>query len=157
MTPISTVRGFLTVTDLNDFNGLAQTTNLGVRSSNLFGRAISLVISTLLFPRYRSRYPKFLDVGSLSAHRRLAILGEAHLRRILKSNADYYNCDRTHRSLNKDAAVSRPVQRTGVTSSRAIPATGDIPSNSAMRRSISLITCFENGPRCMYSAISITM
>jgi len=40
MTPISTSRGFLTVTDLNDFNGLAQTTNLGVRSSNLFGRAI---------------------------------------------------------------------------------------------------------------------
>ena len=30
----------LTVTGLNDFNGLAQTTNLGVRSSNLFGRAI---------------------------------------------------------------------------------------------------------------------
>jgi hypothetical protein len=28
MTPISTSRGFLTVTDLNDFNGPAQTTNL---------------------------------------------------------------------------------------------------------------------------------
>jgi hypothetical protein len=27
------------VTDLNDFNDPAQTTNLGVRSSNLFGRA----------------------------------------------------------------------------------------------------------------------
>ena len=39
MTPISTRCGFLTVTDLNDFNGPAQTTNLGVRSSNLFGRA----------------------------------------------------------------------------------------------------------------------
>ena len=31
--------GGLTVTDINDFNGPAQTTNLGVRSSNLFGRA----------------------------------------------------------------------------------------------------------------------
>jgi transposase InsO family protein len=50
----------------------------------------------------------------------IIILGEAHLRRILKSYADYYNCDRTHRSLNKDAPVSRPVQRTGVISSRAI-------------------------------------
>ncbi len=40
MTPISATSGFLTVTDLNDFNGPAQTTNLGVRSSNLFGRAI---------------------------------------------------------------------------------------------------------------------
>jgi hypothetical protein len=34
-----TASGVLTVTDLNDFNGPAQTTNLGVRSSNLFGRA----------------------------------------------------------------------------------------------------------------------
>jgi len=48
------------------------------------------------------------------------ILGEAHLRRVLKSYAAYYNCVRTHRSLNKDAPVSRPVQRTGVISSRAI-------------------------------------
>src|SRR6202790_1053109 len=48
------------------------------------------------------------------------VFGELHLRRILKSYADYYNCDRTHRSLNKDAPVSRPVQRTGVISSRAI-------------------------------------
>jgi hypothetical protein len=38
--PISANMCFVTVTDLNDFNGRAQTTNLGVRSSNLFGRAI---------------------------------------------------------------------------------------------------------------------
>jgi len=48
------------------------------------------------------------------------VLGEVHLRRVLNSYADYYNCVRTHRSLNKDAPVSRPVQRTGVISSRAI-------------------------------------
>ena len=48
------------------------------------------------------------------------VLGEIHLRRVLKSYADYYNSIRTHRSLNKDAPVSRPVQRTGVISSRAI-------------------------------------
>src|ERR1700736_3979322 len=42
------------------------------------------------------------------------ICGEAHLRRVLKSYADYYNHFRTHRSLNKDAPVSRSVQRTGV-------------------------------------------
>jgi transposase InsO family protein len=41
------------------------------------------------------------------------VSGEAHLRRILKSYADYYNSVRTHRSLHKDAPVSRPVQRTG--------------------------------------------
>jgi hypothetical protein len=50
----------------------------------------------------------------------IIVLGEVHLRRILKSHASYYNGVRTHRSLNKDASVSRSVQRTGVISSRAI-------------------------------------
>ena len=44
----------------------------------------------------------------------MIVLGEAHLRRVLKSYAHYYNGVRTHRSLNKDAPVSRSVQRTGV-------------------------------------------
>src|SRR6266481_4104044 len=48
------------------------------------------------------------------------VLSEIHLRRILKSYADYYNGARTHRSLHKDAPISRPVQRTGVLSSHAI-------------------------------------
>ena len=48
------------------------------------------------------------------------ICGEAHLRRILKSYAHYYNRFRTHRSLNKDAPVSRSVQHTGVIRSRPI-------------------------------------
>ena len=48
------------------------------------------------------------------------VLGEAHLRRILRAYARYYNDIRTHRSLNKDAPVSRPVQRTGIIRSHAI-------------------------------------
>jgi len=48
------------------------------------------------------------------------VLGEAHLRRILRAYARYYNDIRTHRSLNKDAPVSRPVQRTGIISSHAV-------------------------------------
>jgi transposase InsO family protein len=48
------------------------------------------------------------------------ICGETHLRRVLTSYADYYNRFRTHRSLNKDAPVSRSVQRTGVIRSSAI-------------------------------------
>ena len=48
------------------------------------------------------------------------VLGEAHLRRILRTYARYYNNIRTHRSLDKDAPVSRPVQRTGIVSSRPI-------------------------------------
>jgi transposase InsO family protein len=50
----------------------------------------------------------------------IIIRGEAHLRRVLKPYADYYNRFRTHRSLNKDAPVSRSVQRTGVIRSGAI-------------------------------------
>jgi transposase InsO family protein len=50
----------------------------------------------------------------------IIVLGEAHLRRILKSYADYYNNFRTHGSLNKDAPVSRPVQRIGSIKSHAI-------------------------------------
>jgi transposase InsO family protein len=50
----------------------------------------------------------------------IIVFGEAHLRRILRSYACYYNHIRTHRSLHKDAPVSRPVQRTGIISSHAI-------------------------------------
>ena len=50
----------------------------------------------------------------------IIVLGEMHLRRVLKSYADYYNSVRTHRSLNKDAPVSRPVQRIGSIKSHAI-------------------------------------
>jgi transposase InsO family protein len=48
------------------------------------------------------------------------VLGEAHLRRILRSYARYDNDIRTHPSLDKDAPISRPVQRTGGIKSRSI-------------------------------------
>jgi transposase InsO family protein len=48
------------------------------------------------------------------------VLGEAHLRRILQTYARYYNNIRTHRSLDKDAPLSRPVQRTGIINSHSI-------------------------------------
>jgi transposase InsO family protein len=47
-------------------------------------------------------------------------LGEAHLRGILQAYARYYNDLRTHRSLDKDAPFSRPVQRTGSITSQAL-------------------------------------
>ena len=43
----------------------------------------------------------------------IIVLGEAHLRRILKFYADYYNRVRTHRSLDKDAPLSRTEKRAG--------------------------------------------
>jgi len=50
----------------------------------------------------------------------VVVLSEAHLRRILQTYARYYNEIRTHRSLNKDAPVSRLVQRTGNVKSHPI-------------------------------------
>jgi transposase InsO family protein len=50
----------------------------------------------------------------------ILIFGERHLRRLLASYSSYYNTSRTHRSLDKDAPVSRPVQRIGRTVSRAL-------------------------------------
>jgi transposase InsO family protein len=48
------------------------------------------------------------------------IFGEAHLRRILRAYAGYYNDIRAYRSLDKDAPVSRSVQRNGIIRSRLI-------------------------------------
>src|SRR5271169_2935401 len=48
------------------------------------------------------------------------VLGEAHLRRILRAYAHYYNDVRTHRSLGKDAPAFRPVLRDGIINSHAI-------------------------------------
>jgi transposase InsO family protein len=50
----------------------------------------------------------------------LIVLGESHLRRILRAYARYYNEIRTHRSLDKDAPLSRLVQRTGTIGSHAL-------------------------------------
>src|SRR6266702_1519087 len=50
----------------------------------------------------------------------ILVLSEAHLRRILKAYARYYNDIRTHWSLDKDAPLSRPVQRTGIINSHAV-------------------------------------
>jgi hypothetical protein len=50
----------------------------------------------------------------------VVVFGERHLRHLLRSYTTYYNDIRTHRSLDKDAPVSRPVQRTGSIKSHAI-------------------------------------
>src|SRR5258707_6845349 len=50
----------------------------------------------------------------------IVVLGETHLRRVLKSYARYYNKVRTHRSLDKDAPIPRPIQRTGSIMSHAL-------------------------------------
>ena len=49
----------------------------------------------------------------------IVVLGEAHLRQVLKSYARYYNATRTHLALDKDAPLSRTVKRSGRT--RSLP------------------------------------
>src|ERR1700737_3083779 len=48
------------------------------------------------------------------------VSGEAHLRRKLISYTAYYNSVRTHRSLYKDAPISRPIHQTGIIRSQPI-------------------------------------
>ena len=43
----------------------------------------------------------------------IVVIGEQHLRRILKSYTEYYNAVRTHLSLGKDAPIWRDIQRAG--------------------------------------------
>jgi transposase InsO family protein len=50
----------------------------------------------------------------------IVVLGETHLRRTLREYARYYNTVRTHRSLDQDAPVSRPIQQIGRIVSRAL-------------------------------------
>jgi transposase InsO family protein len=48
------------------------------------------------------------------------ILGEAHLRQVLKAYAAYYNHVRTHLSVGKDAPLIRPIQRFGKIAARPV-------------------------------------
>ena len=50
----------------------------------------------------------------------MIVFGEAHLRRILRGYAAYYNASRTHRSLNKDAPIHRAIERLGAVVSRPV-------------------------------------
>jgi transposase InsO family protein len=50
----------------------------------------------------------------------IIVLREVHLRQILQSYARYYNDIRTHRSLDKDAPVTRQIQRIGSIKSHAL-------------------------------------
>jgi transposase InsO family protein len=50
----------------------------------------------------------------------LVVRGEAHLPRILSNYVRYYNHDRTHRALTKDAPYGRQVERVGSVTARSI-------------------------------------
>ena len=67
------------------------------------------------------RLRRTLDrVDASRAHRSCGRIGRGHLRRMLQCYARYYNEIRTHRSLDKDAPLSRPVQRIGRIMSHAL-------------------------------------
>jgi hypothetical protein len=48
------------------------------------------------------------------------VFGECHLRHLLRSDLNYYNEERTHLSLDKDAPVSRAVQSVGLIFGRPV-------------------------------------
>jgi transposase InsO family protein len=50
----------------------------------------------------------------------LIVFGEAHLRRMLREYEAYYNGSRTHRALNQDAPLHRPVRSIGAITSRPV-------------------------------------
>jgi len=50
----------------------------------------------------------------------VVVLGEQHLREVLKCYVNYYNTARTHRSLAKDAPLTRPIHRIGRVLSHAL-------------------------------------
>jgi hypothetical protein len=50
----------------------------------------------------------------------IIILNEAHLARVLQNYADYYNRDRTHLALGKDAPIPRASERHGRIVSRRV-------------------------------------
>src|SRR5712672_1017091 len=61
-------------------------------------------------------------IGSIRRERldHVIVSSEAHLRRILISYAAYYNSVRTHRSLHKDAPISRPTHQAGMIRSHPV-------------------------------------
>jgi transposase InsO family protein len=50
----------------------------------------------------------------------VVILNELHLRQILATYASYYNDQRTHRSLSKDAPLHRAIERFGTVTSQPL-------------------------------------
>ena len=54
-------------------------------------------------------------IGSIRRERlnHVIVFSEAHLRRIMRGNVDYYNSARTHLSLEKDSPVGRVIQGAG--------------------------------------------
>jgi hypothetical protein len=63
----------------------------------------------------RETHVRFWERAVVKSRRatRLIVLGEAHLRRILKAYISYYNNVRTHLSLRKDAPSPRSIEWTG--------------------------------------------
>jgi len=51
----------------------------------------------------------------------VVVLGERHLHRLLRDYVGYYNEDRTHYSLEKDAPCPRPVQTKPSEEAEVIP------------------------------------
>ncbi len=78
---------------------------------------------TLSRSQYEERF-----IGSMRREwlDQVIVLGEEHLRRILRSYARYYNHSRTHLALGKDAPESRPIQGDEMGEIVALPEVGGL-------------------------------
>ena len=58
----------------------------------------------------------------------MIVLNEKHLRRLIHKYVDYYNDDRCHYSLDKDAPTGRQVQRqhSSITTVKSVPRLGGL-------------------------------
>jgi hypothetical protein len=68
-----------------------------------------------------TRNGRFADawIGRRECLDHVVIVGEAHLRRVLKAYAAYYDETRTHLGIEKDAPDGRPIERCGVIAANA--------------------------------------
>lgn len=97
--------------------------------------------SPLRRPRRARRGRMDMPSGSIGSIRRecldhVVVFGEAHLRRVLKKYATYYNQVRTHLSLDKDAPDFRRSEMVGsiVATGKQIYPSSISPVSSAFKR-----------------------
>jgi hypothetical protein len=88
-----------------DRNGAARVENPLWGAPRIHGELLKLG-----FEVAQSSVAKYMVKRPARCVDHVIVFGDAHLRQILRSYPRYYNDIRSHRSLDKDAPVSRPVQ-----------------------------------------------
>ena len=92
----------------------------------IYGReSIEEVLSAPASPWQRAYVERLIGSIRRDCLDHVIVLGEGHLRRILKSYLDYH-CSRTHLGLSKDAPEPRPTQPPGMGEIVELPQVGGL-------------------------------